>query len=124
LIGDRVAVDLDRMQRAATNAIAFAGGMSKVDFLDDTKTQAAVMMCMIIIGEAGSRIAAQSPDFVASHPEMPWREMRGVRNRGAHDYDTIDFAAVWDMLQTSLPALLSGINALGPIDPRLRENLD
>jgi uncharacterized protein with HEPN domain len=44
LIDERVAVDLDRMQRAAADVLEFSAGMSEVDFLADRKTQAAVVI--------------------------------------------------------------------------------
>jgi uncharacterized protein with HEPN domain len=120
LIDERVAVDLDRMQRAAADAIAFTSSMGKTEFLADRKTQAAVMMCLIVIGEAAARISTRSPEFVVEHPEMHWNEMRGLRNRSAHDYDTVAFDVIWAVVEDSIPELLEALNALGPLDPRLR----
>ena len=118
MIEDRIAVDLDRMARAARDALAFTAGMTEADFLDDRKTQAAVVMTLLIIGEAASRIAARSPDFVASNPDLPWNAMRGMRNRAAHGYETIRFDVVWETLHQSVPALISAIDKLGPLGPQ------
>jgi len=48
---------------------------------------------------------AECPDFAAQHPEIPWKQMRGMRNRMAHGYFEIDLEIVWDTIQTSLPDL-------------------
>ena len=119
MIDERTAADLDRMLRATENALRFAVGMTEAELLEDAKTQAAVMMCLIILGEAARRISARSPDFVAEYAAWPWEEMRAPRNRTAHDYDTIDFRVVWVVLRDSLPALRQALRALA-LDPRER----
>ena len=42
--------------------------------------------------------------FTEAHPQVPWRNMRGMRNRMAHGY--FDINVVWDTVQTALPELL------------------
>lgn len=80
--------------------------MSPSDFLADKRTQSAVVLCLIIIGEAATKIMDQYAEFAGQHPEIPWRNMRGMRNRIAHGYFDIDFEVVWETLQTALPELL------------------
>ena len=43
------------------------------------------------------------PDFIAEHADVPWRQMRGMRNRMAHGYFEINLDIVWDTIQQSLP---------------------
>jgi uncharacterized protein with HEPN domain len=54
----------------------------------------------------------QQPVFAAQHDAIPWRSMRGMRNRIAHGYFDIDLAVVWDTLQTALPTLQAQLNAI------------
>jgi hypothetical protein len=56
LIDERLAVHLDTMRQGAQDAIAFVHGMSQEQFLTDQKTQAAVMMAFIRIGESATSI--------------------------------------------------------------------
>ena len=85
---------LDQMLTAANDARRFIDGMSKEDFLADKRTQQAVVMSLVIVGEAAARIMERPPpgswtsmaEFIASNPEIPWRGMRGMRNRVAHGY--------------------------------------
>jgi uncharacterized protein with HEPN domain len=46
------------------------------------------------------------PEFANKHPEVPWRSMRGMRNRIAHGYFEINLDIVWETVQTALPELL------------------
>ena len=72
---------LGHIQQAADNACAYVEGLCKKDFLADRRTQDAVVLSVFIIGEAAARIMDQHPAFVARHPDLPWRSMRGMRNR-------------------------------------------
>lgn len=103
---------LDHMLEAITLAMSFTEGMAKPDFLADRKTQQAVILNLIVLGEAASKIALEFPEFTAAHPSLPWREMRGMRNRMAHGYFDIDLEVVWETIQTSLPALLRQLVAI------------
>jgi uncharacterized protein with HEPN domain len=96
---------LDHMQQAATDACAFVEGLGKTDFLEDKRTQQAVIMSLIIIGEAATKVMDYA-DFTQAHAQVPWRSMRGMRNRIAHGYFDINLDVVWDTVQTALPELL------------------
>lgn len=63
-------------------------------------------MNLIIIGEAATKVMTLYPEFIAVHPEVQWRGMRGMRNRIAHGYFEINLDVVWDTVQTALPKLL------------------
>lgn len=94
------------MQGAAAEALGFVEGMAKVDFLEDRRTQQAVLMSLVVLGEASTKIGQLYPDWVDVHPEIPLRSMRGMRNRLAHGYYQIDIDVVWDTVEQELPALL------------------
>lgn len=110
--GNRLSDYLEHMHRAATDACDFVEGLTKDAFLEDKRTQRAVIMCLVIIGEAASRVIDGYAAFVRSHPEVPWRSMRGMRNRVAHGYFDINFDVVWDTVRTALPELLRQLPAV------------
>jgi Uncharacterized conserved protein len=97
---------LDHIQQAATDACGFVEGLVKDDFLEDKRTQQAVIMSMIIIGEAATKVMDGYFSFTQSHAEIPWRNMRGMRNRMAHGYFDVDLDVVWETTQQWLPELL------------------
>ena len=70
-----------------------------------------------VIGEAANRIHKIAPDFEAKHPELPWIEMRGMRNKVIHDYFDIDWPTVWDTVKDDLPLLLKQIKSLLSMPP-------
>lgn len=84
-------------------------GLGKVDFQEDKRTQQAVIMSLIIIGEAATKVMDGFAEFAQAHVEVPWR---GMRNRIAHGYFDINLDVVWDTVQTALPELLKQLPAV------------
>jgi uncharacterized protein with HEPN domain len=103
---------LDHMQQAATDACGFVEGLSKEDFFEDRRTQQAVIMSLIIIGEVATRVMDGYAGFAQAHTEVQWRNMRGMRNRIAHGYFDINLDVVWETVQTALPVLLQQLSAM------------
>ena len=79
----------------------FTQGMNSVDDLqNDRRTFLAVIHSMQIIGEA----AGQMPkSFREKRPEIPWREIIGLRNVIAHEYFGLDYEIIWDVIRTQIP---------------------
>ncbi|VVE59229.1 hypothetical protein PIN31115_05489 [Pandoraea iniqua] len=69
-------------------------------------------MSLIIIGEAATKIMDRYADFSQTHSEVPWRAMRGMRNRIAHGYFEINLDMVWDTIKIALPDLLDRLSEL------------
>lgn len=78
-------------------------------FLADSRTQDAVLRNVEIIGEAVRGITDETR---IAHPEVPWREMAGMRDRIIHDYSRVDLDVVWDVVSRDLPPLREKIAAL------------
>nr|ACY24678.1 protein of unknown function [uncultured organism] len=96
---------LDHMRQAIADAQSFTDGMAQADFVQDKRTQQAVVMSLIVLGEAATKVMDQHPAFAEQHAQIPWRSMRGMRNRIAHGYFDINLDVVWDTVQTALPEL-------------------
>lgn len=105
---------LDHMRQAADDARSFVEGLHKDDFLEDKRTQQAVIMSLIIIGEAATKVMDGYAEFARTHAQVPWRSMRGMRNRIAHGYFDIDLEVVWETVQAALPALLDQLAVVRP----------
>lgn len=52
--------------------------------------------------------------FTEAYQQVPWRSMRGMRNRIAHGYFEIDLDVVWETVQSALPELLGQLDGLNP----------
>ncbi len=103
---------LDHIHQAATDACGFVEGLHKEDFLKDKRTQQAVIMSLIIIGEAATKVMEGYADFTQRNPEVPWRSMRNMRNRMAHGYFDINLDVVWETVQEWLPELRKQLPAV------------
>ncbi len=103
---DRLPDYLGQIEQAASDARSFVEGMTKEEFLGDKRTQQAVVMSLLIIGEAVAKIIGRYLAFIEQHPEIQWRSMRGMRNRIAHGYFEINLEVVWDTLEVAIPELL------------------
>lgn len=98
----------------------YAEGISRDEFFADKKTQQAVVLNIMIIGEAATQIGNEYPEWADQHPQIQWRAMRGMRNRMAHGYFDINLQVVWDTVQLSLPELeekLADLLKNAPPDP-------
>lgn len=89
---NRLSDYLDHMQQAA-DACSFVEGLTKDNFLADKRTHQAVIMNLVIIGEAATKVMDDYSDFTQAHPNVPWRNIRGMRNRIAHGY--FDSTLMW-----------------------------
>jgi len=76
--------------------------------LNDEK-QSAILYQITIIGEATKRL---SLEFRQANPDIPWREMAGMRDVIVHEYDQLDLDVIWDVIHNKLSSLLRQISAL------------
>jgi uncharacterized protein with HEPN domain len=103
---------LDQMRTAAETACGFLSNMEQDAFVADIRTQMAVAMALVLIGENAARIAARDPNFLVEHPEIPWSKMRGMRNVAVHDYADLELSVIFNTVKTSLPELLTQLDLL------------
>ncbi len=99
--------------KAARLAIEFRGALDRSGFLEDVKTQAAVLHELLVIGEAVKRL---SEEFRTTHPEVPWKLIAGTRDKLIHHYDIVDLAEVWRMVTSDLPLLVRLVEPLAPTE--------
>lgn len=110
--GNRVADYLDHMLEASRQACVYVEGLSKEDFLHDKRTQQAVILNLILIGEEVTKLLKDDEAFAERHPQVPWRSMKGMRNRIAHGYFEVNLDTVWETVQTALPQLSAQLSAI------------
>jgi uncharacterized protein with HEPN domain len=97
------------MLDSITSIQVYTEGMDFESFMSDSKTRDAVIMHFIVIGETSSRL----PEFFKQeHTDIPWSEIKGLRNRIAHDYFGIDFNIVWDIIHENLNGLSKQLREL------------
>lgn len=97
----RPEIFLEHMLEAIERIEAYIARMKKDRFLQDSKTQDAVIRQFEVLGEAAGRI---SPTTVADSP-IPWKAIVGLRNKLIHDYLGIDVEMVWKTAKEETPRL-------------------
>ena len=97
------------IEEACRRILDYTQGMKYEAFLKNSLVQDAVLRNFQIIGEAAKRV---SNDLRQSNPDIPWREMMGMRDKVVHDYIGVNFATVWDTIEQNLPQLLNQVTSL------------
>jgi len=100
---DREYLDYLRdIRKAVDKAIEFTEGMKYESFHKDEKTVYATLRALEVIGEASKKV----PDSIKdTYPEVPWREMAGIRDKLIHDYFGVNREVVWNTVQRDIPSL-------------------
>jgi uncharacterized protein with HEPN domain len=80
-------------------------------FFADPMIQDAVIRNLEVMGEAVRKVSESTR---SSHPEIPWRQIAGTRDRVIHGYFTVDLEIVWEIVETELPLLRDRLAALFP----------
>ncbi|MCX5885888.1 MAG: DUF86 domain-containing protein [Proteobacteria bacterium] len=100
---------LDNMERAEE----FVETMDYEAFSRDTKTSYAVVRCIEIIGEATKNIPMS---IRRKYPQMPWKEMAGMRDKVIHFYFGVNPQKVWLVVKEDIPTIK-------PILERIKKDL-
>lgn len=87
----------------------FVIGMDFETFSKDDKTKSAVVMQLHIIGEAAKHV---SDDLRQKNPDVPWKQLAGMRDRLSHGYFEVDYTIVWKVVESNLPELRPVIQAI------------
>jgi len=104
--------DINRIKHmldAAHEAKLFMKDIKLEDLSEDRKTTQAVIRSIEIIGEAAVHL---SEDFKMSYPEIPWKQIVGMRNWLIHAYFDIDYDHVWNTVYQDLPVLIPQLEKL------------
>jgi len=99
------------MLLAARKVMKYAQGINFEQFEQDEILQDAIMRRIQIIGEAARKV---SDEFKEEHPEIPWHEISGMRNRLIHAYFRVITENVWEAVKKDIPDLIVLIEPLVP----------
>ena len=97
------------IKEAITRIQIYVKGVGYEEFLNDTKTQDAVVRNLEIIGEATKNV---SDELMGKYPEIPWRQQARLRDRLIHHYSGVNYDIVWDIVTTELPKVMQQIEAI------------
>lgn len=94
---------------AAKRVLKFTKGLDKSALATNEEKQSAILYQIIVIGEATKRL---SVEFRSQHPKVPWKDIAGMRDILAHQYDRVNLNTLWDAVQNDIPELLTILEPL------------
>lgn len=100
---------LSDIQQALHRITAYVGEMTYEEFIDDEKTQDAVIRNLEILGEATKNL---SKELRSKHSAVPWRSIAGARDRLIHHYFGVNLDIVWQIITAELPRVASQIETI------------
>jgi uncharacterized protein with HEPN domain len=77
-------------------------GLTPEDLAHDPVTASAIMYQLIILGEIAGRLPNE---LLESHTNVPWHEVKGMRNRLVHDYNDVKISVLIEIVKNDLPIL-------------------
>lgn len=104
------AILLDDIRRAIDKIAKYTSGLSKQSFISNEMVVDAVVRNLEVIGEAAKRLPES---FQNKHPEIPWRQIAGLRNRIVHHYFGLDLEIVWNVISSDLKDLAKRLDNVG-----------
>ena len=95
---------IKHIRDAIKNIEEYIQGIGKEEFLDEKNKMVrnAVVREFEIIGEATKRLSEELKNL---NPDLPWRDIEGMRNKLIHEYFGVDMAVVWKTIESDLPIL-------------------
>ena len=87
----------------------YASGVTFEAFSGNRLLKDGVVRELEIIGEATKRLSAA---LIAAHPEVPWRDIAGMRDKLIHEYFGVDIEAVWRTVESDIPKLKAEVEKL------------
>lgn len=106
------------MLEAAQAVVEFMGKLTLEEFLavgrEREITRLAVERELEIFGEAARRVSDQ---FRSEHPEIPWKEIVGLRNVISHQYDKVNYTEIYRITHDRIPELITILKPLVPPPP-------
>ena len=103
------AIRLRHMLDAAREAVEFASGHTRDDLAHGRLLTLALARCVEIIGEAATKVSAETR---ANSPEMPWADIIGMRHRLVHAYFEVDVGRLRDTVNDDLPHLIASLERI------------
>jgi uncharacterized protein with HEPN domain len=83
---------IEDMRVAISRIERYMAGLNREAFLQDEKTIDAVVRNLEVLGEAARQMPSE---FLTHHPEIPWSQISGLRNRIVQDYFGLDLQIIW-----------------------------
>lgn len=94
-------VYFDQILDSVRKIESFVANLDRDKFLADEKTQSAVIMQLLLIGETAKKISVETRQEI----DLPWKGIIGFRDRAIHNYFDADLDTIWTTVQSDISVL-------------------
>ena len=96
------------MARKATSKVV---GKTRAEYDQDENLRMALAHLIQVLGEAARHVSLAMQQ---AHPEIPWKQIVGMRHTVVHDYLHVDYDIVWAVVTIDLPPLITDLQKFVP----------
>lgn len=100
---------LEKMLKYAQDSRKYLSERSYAEFIDDEKDLVFSIFCLSQMGEL---VRIIDKDFIEKNPQIPWKELNGLRNRIVHDYEGVQYKIIWNILTQEMLPLIEKLGVL------------
>ena len=100
---------LERIVTDLAFILAHTDGLSQKQLEENEVLLDSVLFRLIQVSENSDKL---TDTFKAQHPAIPWRAIKGLRNRIVHEYGNVHLSVVYDTVQNDIPPLLSELKEI------------
>ena len=104
---DRIIIQ--KIIRYIEDVETYINGIEAINFLDDKKT---ITACAFTVSQIGELSKDVSEDTQAKYDNIPWKSIKGMRNKIVHDYENVDLSVLWGTIKNSLPELKNDLKQI------------
>ena len=103
LLSMRNNIIIEKVINYAEKINNYSNGKNYDSFSNDTML---VEACVFNLSQIGELVRHLDRDFIEQHSNIPWAQMRGLRNRIIHDYEGVNLMLVWEIIKYDIPTLI------------------
>ena len=102
-------VIVEKMIHYVNKVLSYSNGFDYSSFSENTIT---VEACVFNLSQLGELTTKLDKEYMAEYSDIPWNEMRGLRNKIVHDYEGVNLKLVWEIISEDLPELKGQLEKL------------
>ncbi|MBR1754769.1 DUF86 domain-containing protein [bacterium] len=106
-MNEKILFFLKDIQKSTYKILKYIENLSYDDFIKNDMLRDAVERNFEIIGEAVKNLPIELKN---KYPDIPFKQIAGMRDKIIHDYFGLDYEIVWKTIEDKLPIFLDKIN--------------
>ncbi len=103
---------IDNILKSALRIQKRTQGLNLTDFLAYEDVIYIVERKVITMGKSSDKLFKEFPDIISANPQIPWHQMKGMRNRLFHNYDDVDYEILWKVVAEDMGPFIAKLQQL------------